>query len=258
MPKITSTSAGFVSSVGRVGGRRGQCPRSSQIFLTARRCAPLMRAGRSCVNPAHVQSTTAFARSSPVGQQREVDRAPGERRRLALHRPAAPASASPPRRGRSSPSCPCRGSANGSVSLPATRRAMFSPARSPDCSATEPSCGQDLVRLRVGDPAMSPTTNTSGCPAALRSGPTGTRPPRSQLDAERAHERVRLQAGAPDERVGLEHLARLQRDPRRRRSTTTRSPSQHLDAALLERPLRVLADVRLEHREAAPGPPRPG
>ena len=61
-------------------------------------------------------------------------------------------------------------------------------------------------------------------------------------------ERIRLQAGAPDERVCLEHLPGLQRDPRRLDGADELA-DQDLDAALLERLLGVVPELRLEHHE---------
>ena len=46
----------------------------------------------------------------------------------------------------------------GFVSLPASRRAIVSPACSPDCSATEPSCGSTFPVFASVIAAMSPTT----------------------------------------------------------------------------------------------------
>ena len=55
---------------------------------------------------------------------------------------------------------------------------MFSPACSPAWSATEPSWGSTFFVFVSVIHAMSPTANTSGWPARLRSGSTGTRFPR--------------------------------------------------------------------------------
>ena len=69
-----------------------------------------------------------------------------------------------------------------------------------------------------------------------------------ELDPERPYESIRLQAGTPDQRVRLEHGARLERDARRgdRLDDLAR---HHLDRALLQGLLRVGAEVRLEHGE---------
>ena len=95
---------------------------------------------------------------------------------------------------------------------------------------------------------MSPTANTSGWPARLEIRPDRDPLAALELDAERLDDRLRLQAGAPDERVRVQHLARLQRHARRRDGRTTLA-AHHLDVALLERLRRVVAEVRLEHRE---------
>ena len=91
--------------------------------------------------------------------------------------------------------------ANGSVSLPATRRAMFSPACSPACSATEPSCGSTsfvFVSVIARDVADG---EHLGMPGEAEIGLDGDAVAPLQLEPERLDERVRLQAGAPDERV---------------------------------------------------------
>ena len=59
--------------------------------------------------PAPAQSTTAFARSSFVGRSARCTAPQANCAFLPLHRPSRRASARPPRRVRSSPSCPCRG-----------------------------------------------------------------------------------------------------------------------------------------------------
>ena len=59
---------------------------------------------------------------------------------------------------------------------------MFSPAHSPDWSATEPSWGSAWSVFVSVIHAMSPDANTSGWPSIARSGPTGTRLPRCELE----------------------------------------------------------------------------
>ncbi len=69
-----------------------------------------------------------------------------------------------------------------------------------------------------------------------------------ELQPEPVEQRVALQAGAPDERVGGQHGPGLQRDARRLdRLHDLARP--HLDLQLAERLARVLAQVLLEHRE---------
>ena len=93
---------------------------------------------RWCVSPAPAQSTTAFARSSFVGSSARCTVAPGDLGRLALHRSAAQHLHD------------CRAPSDHRHRafvvilerlrlLARDRRAIVSPACSPDCSATEPS-----------------------------------------------------------------------------------------------------------------------
>ncbi len=67
-----------------------------------------------------------------------------------------------------------------------------------------------------------------------------------EVDAERGGERAGLQARAPDQRVGLDDLARLERDPRRL-DRLDHLAQLHLDAAVLQGVLGVGPDVLLEH-----------
>ena len=144
----------------REGGpsRGGARPRPSYRSDASTRIRP----ERSCVNPAQVQSTTAFARSSPGRQERQVDRAPREPRRGPGQRPA-PAELH-----------------HGGLATDRRHRALVlvlerldllllqdparssSPACSPACSATDPSCGRTVLVLVSVIHAMSPTPNTSG------------------------------------------------------------------------------------------------
>ena len=165
-------------------------------------------AGRSCVNPAHVQSTTRLGPVLAGGQQREVDRTPGQRGRLALDR--APAvgldhgGAPTDRRHRAlvvvagTARCPCRDEP-GDV-LPGVLAGL---------EGDRAELGRTWFVLVSVIQAMSPTANTSGWPATLRSGLRREAVAVLQLDAERLGERVGLQAGAPDQRVRLEHRPRL-------------------------------------------------
>ena len=101
----------------------------------------VIAAERWCVKTLPAQSTTAFARSSFVGSSARCTVPHGELRLHALHRAAAEhlhdAAPRP-----IVAIVPLSRYANGFVSLPAIRRAIVSPACSPDCSATEPSCGR--------------------------------------------------------------------------------------------------------------------
>ncbi len=138
-------------------------------------------------------------------QQGEVHGAPGERGRLALHRPPARhldhGRAAADRRHRALVVVlerlgrPCR----------RATRAMFSPACSPDCSATDPSCGSTSFGLRVGDPGDVADREHLGMPGDREVGLDRDPAAALELDAERAGDRVRLQAGSPDERVRVEH-----------------------------------------------------
>jgi hypothetical protein len=51
---------------------------------------------------------------------------------------------------------------DGFVAFPAMGRAIVSPACSPDCSATEPSCGRTVFVFASVIAAMSPTAYISG------------------------------------------------------------------------------------------------
>ena len=107
-----------------------------------------IRLARSWVNPAHVQSSIALVRSSPVESSAEVNGAPGQERDLPLHRPPLGeldhGSAAADRRHRP---LVVVGERLGRFRRRAAR-AMFSPARSPACSATDPSCGRTLAVSR--------------------------------------------------------------------------------------------------------------
>ena len=120
---------------------------------------------------------------------------------------------------------------------------MFSPACSPAWRATEPSCGRTVVRLRVGDPGDVADGEHLGVAgdAEVRLGREAVAV--LQLDAERLDEGVRLQAGAPHQRVRVEHRPRLERDAGRldRRDHLAQ---QHLDAALLQRALACRSGCR--------------
>ena len=99
--------------------------------------------------------------------------------------------------------------ANGFGLLARERRAIASPACSPDCSATEPSCGSTcsvFESVIAGDVADGVDLGVAG-ERELGADRDAVAP--LQLDPERADERVPLQAGAPDERVRLQHRPRL-------------------------------------------------
>src|SRR4029079_17602293 len=147
--------------------------------------ATLIRPTRWCVSSLPAQSTTAFARSSFVGRSarctaRQANCAlcpfivlPPSIWTTAALRPIAAI-------------VPLSRYANGFVALPATRRAIDSPACSPDWSATEPSCGSTCCTFASVIAAMSPTTKTPGWPGSSRSGPTAIRSPRcSSIPSDR-------------------------------------------------------------------------
>ena len=235
MPKTTSTSACCCWPLPVV--RPGAARRAAVVISISSGCSTCVfryaiRPGRLCEKPAQVQSTIAFARSSPVESSARCTAPQASEAVLPfIVRPPRNCTTAAPR-----PIVaivPLSLYSNGFVSSPFNRRAMFSPAHSPDCSATEPSCGRVLSVSVIQ--AMSPTANTSGWPARLRSGPTGTRLPRSQIDAERLDDRSRLQAGAPDERVRVKHGARLQRHARGRDGGHALA-DEDVDAALLRAP----------------------
>ena len=207
----------------------------------------VIRPGRWCVSPAPAQSTTAFARSSFGRQEREVHGAPGQLRRLALHRPPAhhldDRGAAADRRHRA-------------LVVVLERLGLLARDAPGDRFAgvlaglqrDRAELREDLLRLRVRDRGDV----TDGVQLGMiRDGelrPDADAVSLLQVEPERLNEPVALQAGAPDERVRLEHGARLERDPRRRdrRDDLAR---HHLDAAFLQRLHRVRAEVRLEHRE---------
>ena len=84
--------------------------------------------------------------------------------------------------------------------------------------------------------AMSPTTKTSGWPGSWRSGPTGDPVARAASSSPSEWTiAFALQARAPDERVRLQHLARLQRHARRR-DRRDRLAGHHLDGAARRAP----------------------
>ena len=115
---------------------------------------------------------------------------------------------------------------------------MFSPAHSPDWSATEPSWGSTSSVFASVIQAMSPTTNTSGWPSMLRSGPTGTRLPRCSSTpsdctigfacSPAPHTSVCALSSVPD--LSVTRVGAI---------AETLLAEHHLDAELLERALRV-------------------
>ena len=113
---------------------------------------------------------------------------------------------------------------NGFVSLPAIRRAIVSPACSPDWSATEPSWGSTCSVFASMIAATSPSDVDLGVVGEREVGADADAVAALQLEPERLHERVPLQPGAPDERVRLELLAGLERDPGRARPTRPCAP----------------------------------
>ncbi len=125
---------------------------------------------------------------------------------------------------------------------------MVSPACSPDCSATEPSCGSTCSVFESVIAATSPTTNTPGYSGKLEIRADRDAVAPLELDPERLDEAVALEACAPDERVRGDHLPGCERDARRRDGLHP-GAGHDLDRPLLERVLRVFAQVRLEHRE---------
>ena len=92
---------------------------------------------------------------------------------------------------------------------------MFSPGALAGLERDRAELRQHVVRLRVGDPGDVADGEHLGMArdAEIGLGSDAVRP--LELEPERVGERVRLQPCAPDERVGLEHLAGLERDPRR-------------------------------------------
>ena len=167
-----------------------------------------IRPGRSWVNPAQVQSTTALARSSPVDSRARCT-APHARDA------ALPFIVRPPRVWITAVPrpivaiVPLSWYANGSVSLPAISRAMFSPGVLAGLERDRAELRQHVVRLRVGDPGDVADGEHLGMAgdAEVRFG----RDPVAvlQLDPERVDDRAGLQARAPDQRVRLDHRARL-------------------------------------------------
>ena len=105
---------------------------------------------------------------------------------------------------------------------------------------------------------MSPTRVDLGMAGEREIGPDADAVAALQLEPERLDELVALQAGAPDERVRLELRRRTSSVTRVGETDATDRAGHHLDGALLERLRRVLADVRLEHREELRARPRRG
>ena len=91
---------------------------------------------------------------------------------------------------------------------------MVSPACSPDCNATEPSCG--AFRLRVSYPRDVAHDKDAGVTGELEIRTDADAVAPLQLDPERLDEAVRLETCAPDERVRGDLLAgRVARGPAR-------------------------------------------
>jgi hypothetical protein len=90
-----------------------------------------------------------------------VDRAPREPRRGPGERPA-PAESAPRRLRPIVAIVPLSSYSNGSAFFFFRIREIVSPACSPACSATEPSCGSTVLVLVSVIHAMSPTPATSG------------------------------------------------------------------------------------------------
>src|SRR5262245_21197813 len=117
----------------------------------------VIRPTRWWVNVAPAQSTTAFARSSFVGSSARctVPHATCAFLPVMLRPPSIWTTAAP------RPIVaivPLSLYLNGFVSLPAIRRAIVSPACSPDCKATEPSWGRTCSVLASTIAAASPST----------------------------------------------------------------------------------------------------
>ena len=91
------------------------------------------------------------------------------------------------------------------------RREMVSPACSPDWSATEPSCGRTwsvFVSVIAGDVADQETRPDG---RRARDPVRGDAVARcSSIPSDWTRQWVRLEARAPDERMRIEHLARLE------------------------------------------------
>src|SRR6185437_3774846 len=85
---------------------------------------------------------------------------------------------------------------NGSVFLPSTSRAMFSPAWCPDSSATDPSW-KDRVRFAISDPGDIPDREHLRVPSDAEIRPYGDPVPPLQLQPKRPDDGVRLQPRAP-------------------------------------------------------------
>ena len=76
--------------------------------------------------------------------------------------------------------------------------------------------GQDLFRLRVGDRGDVAEDVHLGVVGEGKVRPDADAVAALQLEPERLHELIALQAGAPNERMRLELLAGPERDARRR------------------------------------------
>ena len=204
IPKMTSTSARFrgFGCAHEPTSCASSCRRRARRRLVG---STLIRPGRSWVNPAHVQSTIAFARSSPVESSARWTAPQASAAILPfivlparhLHDRGAAAD----RRHRALVVVLERlrllaGDEPGDVLAGALARLQRDRAE----------LRQHLVRLRVGDPGDVADREHLRMAREAEVGPDRrSRFPRSSSTPSDCDERVRLQARAPHERVRLEH-----------------------------------------------------
>ncbi len=125
---------------------------------------------------------------------------------------------------------------------------MFSPASSPDWSATEPSCDKTSFVFVSVIHAMSPTPNTSGCPSMLRSCLTGMRSP---FCKEIPNEWTSGFPSKPPPHTTVWALRTLpDLSVTRVRGNFNHAVAEpHFDAALFQRSFGVRLDVFLKHSQ---------
>ena len=197
-----------------------------------------MRAVRSWVKPAQIQLSTALARSSPVGEQRQVDGAPGEEGHAALHRvPAAlhHRGAASDRRHRA---LVVVGERLRVLALDEPGDVLAGAARRTGARPSPAAAAPRFVFASVIRRCRRRRTPPDG-----RRGSGPARPGRGRR--ARARRRATRRSGcacrpAPQTSVcAVDHLARTSASRGSARPTATASPTMDLDAALLERRLRV-------------------
>ena len=111
-----------------------------------------------------------------------------------------------------------------------------------------PELREDGLGLGVGDPRDVADAEHLGVTGDREVGSDRDPVAVLQLETQAGYERVGLQPGPPDQRVGVQHGAGLQPDPCRL-DALDHLAEHDLDRALLERLLRVGLQALLEHRQ---------